>query len=354
MKAVLFECERMKHPHTGLYHFCLNLGSQIVIASQREKINFLVPKKLVGIFGDNANYVPLQAWNKIHIGNQYRWLATRTYDVWHMTYQTSYYKPTSSKTRLVMTLHDLNFLHEHPDNLRKANKYLKIVQDRIDRADHVVFISKFCKHDAEQHLNFSNKTTSIIYNGCTFFPESAITPVKVIPNKPFIFSIGTILPKKNFHVLPRLLVNTNFELVIAGIGNPDYQIKIQNEARRLGVYDRLKLLGAVSENDKNWYYKNCLAFAFPSIAEGFGLPVIEAMSYGKPVFLSLLTSLPEIGGPHAYYFENFEPDTMQRVFQQGMEHFNKSNSSKEIKKWAQNFSWEKAAQEYLAVYQSLY
>jgi len=62
----------------------------------------------------------------------------------------------------------------------------------------------------------------------------------------------------------------------------------------------VSLLGTISESDKIFYYKNCLAFAFPSLREGFGFPVLEAMTFGKPVFLSNKTSLPEIGGSHAF------------------------------------------------------
>ena len=61
--------------------------------------------------------------------------------------------------------------------------------------------------------------------------------------------------------------------------------------------DRVIIAGPVSADDKNWYYANCEAFAFPSLAEGFGLPVIEAMNHGKPVFLSRLTALPEWVAP---------------------------------------------------------
>ena len=73
--------------------------------------------------------------------------------------------------------------------------------------------------------------------------------------------------------------------MIAGVTHqPWYQRKIEEEAKRLGVTERVIFTGAISENDKYWYYQNCTAFVFPSIAEGFGLPVIEAMYFGKPVF----------------------------------------------------------------------
>jgi len=106
----------------------------------------------------------------------------------------------------------------------------------------------------------------------------------------------------------------------------------------------------VTNGEKSWYYKNCLAFVFPSIGEGFGLPVLEAMYFGKPVFLSSATSLPEVGGKVAYYFDNFEPPQMKNVFEKGMQHYNSEHPEQAIIERAKNFSWEKAADEYLDVY----
>jgi glycosyltransferase involved in cell wall biosynthesis len=94
--------------------------------------------------------------------------------------------------------------------------------------------------------------------------------------------------------------------------------EVMEAAKKFGVEDRVKLIGPATEEEKYWYYKNCEAFLFPSYAEGFGLPVIEAMYHGKPVFISDKTSLPEVGGDAAYYFRNFEPEYMQEVFKEGM------------------------------------
>ena len=89
---------------------------------------------------------------------------------------------------------------------------------------------------------------------------------------------------------------------------------------------------------------------FPSIAEGFGLPVIEAMHFGKPVFLSKFTSLPEVGGNVAYYFDNFNAAHMQSVFAKGMQDFENRKPQKEIMEQAAKFSWDKAAIQYLELY----
>lgn len=83
------------------------------------------------------------------------------------------------------------------------------------------------------------------------------------------------------------------------------------------------------------------------------MPVIEAMSQGAPVFLSRKTSLPEVGGPLAYFFDTFDPADMVTVFEKGMSDFNsRTGQSDLLKAHAAQFSWEKAAKEYIHLYQS--
>ena len=165
-----------------------------------------------------------------------------------------------------------------------------------------------------------------------------------------MFTIGLLSVQKGFHLLPALLENNDYELAIAGIETPHRQT-ILEEAKKYNCQGRVHIIGPVSENDKTWYYQNCTAFLFPSIAEGFGLPVIEAMHFGKPVFLSRFTSLPEVGGEAAYYFDNFDPDHMQEVFNEGMKDFEERGRAGEMIKQADKFSWSRAANEYIALYE---
>ncbi len=191
-------------------------------------------------------------------------------------------------------------------------------------------------------------------NGNTHFEVPALTYNSYSPVRPFLFAIGYVNRKKNFHVLLSLLKNSHLELVIAGrLDEKDYITNMEMQAREMGVADRLNILGPITECEKAWYFKHCVAFVFPSLAEGFGLPVLEAMSLGKPLFLSTHTSLPEIGGDSAFYFKNFEPDHMQQVFASGMKEYNSNGLCDKIKERSRIFSWEQSAAKYLEVYQSL-
>ncbi|CAN5839623.1 hypothetical protein BH10BAC2_BH10BAC2_34690 [soil metagenome] len=349
-RNILFDCERMKYPHTGLYHFCLQLGNALIRNSDTgsEKISFYLPNSAGKVFGDHASCI---AQNSLH---KFLFPAVGKYNVWHGTYQGSNYVPSGASVKKVLTIHDLNFLYEQGERPEKIKRSLRKIQNQIDRADKICTISNYVKQDVQQYLDVKNKEIKVIYNGCNIQHLANLQSPVLLPVQPFIFTIGTITNKKNFHVLPALIKNNDLVLVIAGIvQQQDYQKKILEEATKHGVANKVIFTGSVSDNDKEWYLKNCTAFVFPSIAEGFGLPVIEAMAFGKPIFLSTATSLPEVGGDMAYYFTSFDAEDMQQVFQKGIENYNNINPSAAIIERAASFSWDKAAKKYLSTYRAL-
>ena len=116
-----------------------------------------------------------------------------------------------------------------------------------------------------------------------------------------------------------------------------------------GLSERFFLTGTIPESHKLWYYKHASAFIFPSLLEGFGLPVAEAMSMGLPLFISDKTSLPEIGGEDAYYFDNFDPQSMRDIFISGMNDFSLEKKNRLIER-SKMFDWKIAANKYLDIY----
>jgi glycosyltransferase involved in cell wall biosynthesis len=351
MNQILIDCERTKHPYTGLFYFCLHLGNALIRQSDpaREQLNFYVPGTQLNLFGPAQHYL---LYRRFH-----RWWIprARSFDLWHSTYQNSRLLRPPGKTRVVLTIHDLNFLVERQGQPEKIKKSLRQVQAGIDRADYIVCVSQFTLSTVSKHLRLGNRPVQVIYNGCDVNEFPAFDRPRFRPKRPFIFSLGTVLPKKNFHVLPGLLGGggNDYELVIAGILDPDYEKLIRAEASRHGVQDRVRLLGPISEEEKSWYFRNCLAFAFPSRAEGFGIPVVEAMYYGKPVFLSDQVSLPEIGGSEAYYFTDFDPAAMREVFNRSMTDYQTQGRAEQIRQRALRFNWDQAARDYLGIYRKL-
>lgn len=350
MTNILLDCERMRYEHTGLYHFCLQLGKAIErnIDKHNERLTVYAPPAVENLFDNNTALLQQQSSHK------FIFPATTKYDVWHGTFQSSNYAPTSRKLKKVLTIHDLNFLYEHTPDKKRIRKSLRKIQEHINNADHICTISAYVKADVLKHLTVAGKPVSVIYNGCNINKHQKVSTPQMMPPSPFIFTIGTIMEKKNFHVLPVLLKDNDYQLIIAGVvQDVHYVEKIKKSAAAIGVSDRLIFTGTISENDKQWYLENCMAFAFPSVAEGFGLPVIEAMAFGKPVFLSNATSLPEIGGDVAYYFNSFEAEQMQHVFTEGLQHYHTTQQQQKIIERAALFSWDEAASKYLSIYSSL-
>jgi glycosyltransferase involved in cell wall biosynthesis len=348
-KKVVIDCERMKYPYTGLYHFCLQLSQSLIKVNRNQSLCFYTPPAVGKIFGEEQCYLLQRNPHKLIFP------PTRNMALWHCTHQDSDYFPFSRKLKKVLTIHDLNYLHDQRKTEEKKKRFKENVQRKIDEADHLVFISDFSFNDARSNLDIGGEKTSVIYNGCTIKELSLLTPPPFVPDKPFLLTLGTITEKKNLHVLPRLLPGNDFLLLIAGITQSEaYKEKIEQEAKQLGVLDRVIFTGPVGENDKQWYLKHCTAFVFPSLAEGFGLPVLEAMYFEKPVLLSTATSLPEIGGDVADYFPGFAVEEMQATLQKSLHEWESDPSRKEaLRRRALSFSWDEAAERYLAIYQKL-
>ena len=345
---VFLDCERLKVPDTGIYYFCKNLASAIIGASANgngPEIEVFLRKKNAGILGSNCKYLIYRSIYKYIFPY---WVLRD--NVWHTMFQYPLIMP--GKGRTVLTVHDLNYLYEDlPEDRRKdlRNK----VQEAIDRAAYIVAISEYTRKDILSNLDTHGKPVKVIYNGCNEYTGRTEVP-EYKPERGFLFTVGGLLPKKNFHTLPCLLEGNDMEMVIAGPIS-EYAEKIMEEAKIYNVSDRVHIVGAIPEAAKHWYLQNCTAFLFPSIAEGFGLPVLEAMYYGKPVFISRHTSLPEIGGDKAFYFNyDFERKLMQKEFRQGMESYrNGKPGPDEISSHAKKFSWDAAARQYLEIYKEL-
>ncbi len=156
----------------------------------------------------------------------------------------------------------------------------------------------------------------LYHNGVDIESDKEVAKPDFLPPGKYLLALGMVLEKKNFHVLINFLEKlTDYTLVIAGDISSHYARMILKTVNKMKLQNRVILPGIVSEDDKIFLYKNCSAFLFPSRMEGFGLPVIEAMRFGKPVFISNKASLPEIGGELAYYWNDFDPDYMASVFQ---------------------------------------
>ncbi|HLN54256.1 MAG TPA: glycosyltransferase family 1 protein [Lentimicrobium sp.] len=348
MKRILIDIYKIKDLYSGLGQFSLNFANHIGLQKESEfQIDFLIPDEVSQKKVYNA---PSIRFKKANFQKRYLPFLNNQYDIWHSLHQFPSHKPAKHGT-WILTIHDLNFLHEKSS--RKSSAYLRKLQKNVDKADCITTISNYTKVLIEEKIDLKGKKVRVIYNGITSNDEVAPKKPAYMNDAGFFFSIGIFNRKKNFHTLIPLMQHfIDKKLVIAGNNDTAYGHEIYNQIKQFGLEDRILLPGKVSEAEKYWLYNNCDAFLFPSLAEGFGMPVIEAMKAGRPVFLSPYTSLPEIGGEAAFYFENFKEPDMALIIRKGLSEFqDKPGYYKELlEKNSQKYTWEGCVRQYSELY----
>ena len=346
-RRVLLDCERLKQPHSGLGQVALNLGKEFLAAPSADwQPVFLLPENRLDIFNQAIDY-EIPSWRRRYLPE-----SAPRYDLWHMLHQDANYLPDRN-TPYVLTIHDLNFLQEKTP--KKANSRLHKVQKLVDSAAAITVISEFTRDVVESHIELNNKTIQVIYNGLsTQYVNTASRPDSH-PHGEFLFSLGVVRRKKNFHTLIEFISRLkDVNLVISGNTKGPYCQELLGIAQNSGVADRLVMTGEIDERYKSWLFQNCKAFVFPSLYEGFGLPVLEAMSYGKPIFCAASTSLPEIGGEDVFYWDHFDAEYMADIYHQGLHEFAiDKNRSRRLKERAGTFSWSSAAGQYSRLYKTI-
>lgn len=346
---VVFDAERLRNLGSGLGQFCRALGHSLVATRPPQgELTFIVPPAETGRFA-GVRALRTTFWM--------RYLPPAYPDVWHATHQDYWIRPPRS-ARMVLSIMDLNFLERADYSAAKKARRLGAVQRRIDRAAAIATISEYTATVVRQHLTVPDVPLRVIHLGNTL-EYSAGRPAeprpdslsRLRPGSYFLF-VGVIHPKKNVRTLvPVLRAFPEMSLVLAGSADHAYAGEVQRAADDAGVADRLIMPGWVGDETRYWLYANCRALLFPSLSEGFGLPVVEAMSLGKPAFLSRLTSLPEIGGAAAYYFDSFDPDSMIDVVRRGLANFDAHpGRAAELRAHASRFSWTRGATEYWELY----
>ena len=345
MKKVLIDLYKVKALYSGLGQFSINFARELMSQSP-EGLNvvFLTPK--------NFELEDMKKFSAIKVNFQKRYLPmlNKSYDIWHGLQQFPSHFP-SKKSKFILTVHDLNFLIEK-DGLKRM-MYLRKLQKNVDKADYITTISDYSKKNLEEHINLRGKSVRTIYNGIDVNQNAVCSKPGYVKDKKFFFSIGIFNEKKNFLCLLSLMKYfKDYQLVIAGDNSTRYGKQIRQYVIANDLNDRVILPGSIRAEEKLWLYKNCEAFLFPSLAEGFGMPAIEAMKFGKPVFLSKLTSLPEIGGDQAFYFDNFDEEYMYSFIQSNLLYYNNNKNflSDQIIKHAEKFNWKNSITQYLQLY----
>lgn len=274
--------------------------------------------------------------------------------------------PRYRPCRAVVTIHDLAFLR-FPEILdRSARHYYNQVRTSTHYADAVIAVSQSTCNDICHFLDLPPERITVVHEAAAplFAPlgiapgTSRIIHQQRITAGTFLLFVSTLEPRKNLPMLLRALrlccdrqPAVPYHLVIAGARGWHDRI-IFETIRDLHLYGQITLLGMVGPEVLHWLYNACLVYVNPSLYEGFGLPVLEALACGAPTIVSNTSSLPEVAGDAALLLppEDVEAwaETIADLWHNADQ---RALLSRRGSKQAARFSWERAARETLAVYQ---
>ena len=342
--------------HDGLGEFALQIGQRIARAAPewREShgvaFDFHLRTRLFGLFGDAVGYLPVTRWQRLRHTQSVR------YALWHSLHQLNKTCPPLGCGPRVVTVHDLNYLYGR--NALSTWRHHRRTQALLARTDEVVTISEHTAGDVRKHLGWTGPL-QVVLNGARSFLGAKQRPLPGWPaptagdsepaTRPFLFHLSRMSPSKNPGAIIEL-ARAWPEMLFVLCGPPGQDSKRLRDTVKL---PNVQVHLGIDEAQKAWAYAHCAGFVFPSLTEGFGLPPIEAMHFGKPVFLARRTSLPEIGGEVAHYFDSFEPAAMREVVQAGLERARTPDYAEAVRKHAARFDWDRAGAAYLALYARL-
>jgi glycosyltransferase involved in cell wall biosynthesis len=270
--------------------------------------------------------------------------------------------PTLRATRTLLTVHDLSFLHYPVAFVPSLHAYLeRVVPRSVARADRVLADSESTRKDLIAHFGTAPEKVQVLYSGvdARFRPEKEPGEGERLGDKygiesPYVLSVGTLQPRKNYARLIKAFANlplADLQLAIAGGRGWLYE-DILAEAQKHG--DRVRVLGFVDDADLPALIRGAALFAFPSLYEGFGLPVLEAMACGAPVICSDASSLPEVAGGAALMVDPFDVDALAQAMARALE--DADLRQKMVAKGlaqAGQFTWERAARQLLDLFEAL-
>jgi len=263
----------------------------------------------------------------------------RTYDV--------VYAPSPNTGLIpgqIITIHDLIAL-EYPRQHRLQFLFYRFYLPKLlHRAHEIIAVSNTTRHALIHHYSIPDSKIRVIHNGFSEFPNTGMLPLELSSN-PYVLCVGVSLPHKNIEVVMRALTNTPLHLIITGRPAPFYESHLRTLAEELGLAQRIHWLGYCSTDLLRTLYQNAHALAYPSLQEGFGLPILEAQNLGCPVIAANTSSLPEIAGQGAILLDPFDSGSWAKALLALYQPDYRTLLLKKGKENCRLFSWQRTASE---------
>lgn len=301
-------------------------------------------------------------WHRLRLPLPVNWF-TGQIDLFHAT--DFVLPPLVSNTRSILTVHDLSFVRVPETTVPSLKRYLDVVVPRsVRRADHILADSQATKDDLIALYDTPPDKITVLLSGVdrrfkpSQRPREHLRNKYHLPDGDYIFSIGTIQPRKNYERLVAAVAQLrerrhDVRLVIAG-GKGWLDTPIYDAIQYTDMTDYVHFLGFVDDADLPDLYTHAAVFAFPSLYEGFGFPVLESMACGTPVLTSNVSSLPEVAGDSALTVDPYDVSAIA----DGLERLLTDSALRQSCvaggfQHVQRFDWEQSARLLLRVYQDV-
>lgn len=290
-------------------------------------------------------------------------LALAHIDVLHST---DFIAPRG-RYRKVVTIHDLYFM-EHPEVMSPAGaRYYGQIGLSVQRADHIIAVSEFTRREIRRLLpGVPEQKVATIYEGAedphrpmsdqqspgatAQWPTEKLKPK--IQNTRYALFVGTFEPRKNLSTLLRAMKELSAEVKLVIVGERGWgNQKLARLVDELGVQDRVIFAGRLTDSELDAAYRAARLLVFPSLSEGFGLPVLEAMARGTPVVCSNAGALPEVAGDAALMHDPQDVGALARLMRMmwSIDPVN-ADYARRGKERAAQFTWAGAARQTWQVY----
>lgn len=278
----------------------------------------------------------------------------------------NYRYPKNTRAKKVVTIYDVCFL-DHPEYTTEANR-LFCYQGTLDSmlfADKIIAISEYTKKRLVHFFPFVDADKiEVVYCGnrntlLSYQDDFKCVEKFGIKKGQYFLSVGTIEPRKNYDTLLKAykeyLENSkeHKKLCIAG-GYGWLEENFHRKIEELGLENDVIVTGYVSEETLANLYRHCFSFVYPTWYEGFGLPVLEAMNFGKPVIASNVTSIPEIMGKADTLVDPGDyREIREKLLKLESDAVFYSDTIEQLRERVQMFSWKESAEKLIGIYMSL-
>ena len=372
---ICIDARSLRDVPTSLGRYAADLVSHIAKLDRKNEYIVVRRPSRHGPIADQANFREIFAPHDISSPHNIlagaRVINALNADVYHALF---HFLPIGVRARrVVITLHDLIWVnHPHLADGRRWRRWVKGslgsfgIRRAIAVADHIIAVSASTRQAALDHGVPADKVTAVLHGVAPAWHSGNSAPalfttgqdrIDPLTERPFAFGLGNSLPYKN---LPRLVrafaqvapAHPDLALVFAGRGegNP----ALGRLAQQLGLSDRVLLVGQLSDAQIRTCFARARFFAFPSLIEGFGLPVLEAMASGCPVLTSNCSSLAEVAGQAAVLVDPLDTAAiaagMQRLLTDSAL---RQRLSCRGRQRAATFTWEDAARRTIQLYKQL-